>query len=281
MKVLIYGENLHEKSEPERMGAIHPNGMHETYADMIRELPDVEVKTITLDHIEEMTEDLLKDTDVLLWWGHMGHGKVPDEVVDLVQQQVLMGMGLVVLHSGHHSKIFRKLMGTTCSLRWRDGTYERMFCVNPTHPIAKGLPMAFEIGVEECYAEYFDIPAPDELIFESWFDIGEVFRSGCLWNRGYGKVFYIRPGHETNKAFFNPYYRQIIKNATVYCARSRERDTLGAPQIIATYEDIRTGYATPEMVAQLADLENRAQEDRSVMKTPEAKVLLDHLFHKD
>ncbi|MBQ3864921.1 MAG: ThuA domain-containing protein [Clostridia bacterium] len=281
MKVVVYGENLHEKTHPERMEKIHPRGMHETYADIVREIPGAEVTVVILDHIEEMTEELLDATDVLLWWGHMAHDKVPDEVVDRVHRHVLNGMGIIVLHSGHHSKIFRKLMGTTCSLRWRDGTYERMFCVNPTHPIAKGLPMAFEIGEEECYAEYFDIPAPDELIFESWFNIGEVFRSGALWNRGYGKVFYLRPGHEYNKAFYNPYYRQIIKNAVVYCAKSRDRDTLGAPPILATYEDVRSGYVTPEILKQAEELGRKAGEDYSVMRTPEARKLTDYLFHRE
>ena len=143
----------------------------------------------------------------------MAHDKVPDRLVEKIHTRVLAGMGLVVLHSGHHSKIFRKLMGTTCNLRWRDGDRERIWTVNPAHPIAKGVPPHFSIDKEEMYGERFDIPEPDELVFLGWFAGGEVFRSGCTWQRGLGKIFYFQPGHESNPTFHNEYVQKIIINA--------------------------------------------------------------------
>ena len=143
----------------------------------------------------------------------MAHDKVPDKLVEKIHKRVLAGMGLVVLHSGHHSKIFRALMGTTCNLRWRDGDRERIWNINPTHPIAQGIPAHFSIDVEEMYGEQFDIPEPDELVFLGWFAGGEVFRSGCCWKRGLGKIFYFQPGHESNPTFHNEYVQRIIINA--------------------------------------------------------------------
>jgi trehalose utilization protein len=143
----------------------------------------------------------------------MAHDKVPDEVVDRVQKAVLRGMGLIVLHSGHHSKIFRRLMGTTCNLKWRDNTHERIWTIKPNHPIAAGVPETFVLDPEEMYGESFDIPNPEEIIFMGWFDGGEVFRSGCTWTRGHGKIFYFQPGHETNRSFQNEHVQRIITNA--------------------------------------------------------------------
>lgn len=239
MHVTIWNENVHEKTD-ETVQRLHPNGLHETLAGIVRELPNVSVRTATLDEPEAgLTEEVLNGTDVLIWWGHMAHADVPDEVVARVHECVLKGMGLIVLHSGHKSKILMRLLGTSCDLRWRDNTYERLFCVNPSHPIAEGIPMNFELGIEECYGEYFDIPAPDELVFTGWFDIGETFRSGCTWKRGYGKVFYFQPGHETNSSFFNPHVRRIIQNACKWAAPTRVRKELGCPHITVTLEEAR------------------------------------------
>lgn len=239
MNITVWNENVHEKTEPKVL-EMHPQGLHGTVAGIVGELPGVTVRTATLDMPQAgLTDEVLEHTDVLIWWGHMAHDQVPDEVVDRVCARVLKGMGLVVLHSGHHSKVFRRLMGTTCDLRWRDETYERVFCVNPSHPIAQGIPLHFELGVEECYAEFFDIPQPDEQVFESWFDIGEVFRSGCCWRRGYGKIFYFQPGHETNGAYHNRYVRRIIQNACLWAAPAQWRQVEGAPQITETLEDLR------------------------------------------
>ncbi len=149
-------------------------------------------------------------------------------------------MGLIVLHSGHYSKVFRRLLGTTCDLRWRDGAYERIFCTAPTHPIAEGIPPMFELGIDECYGEYFDIPKPDDVIFTGWYDMGEVFRSGCTWTRGYGRIFYFQPGHETNRSFYHPYVRKIIQNACRWVNPTQYRREFGSPEIRPTLEELRS-----------------------------------------
>ncbi len=196
-KVTIWNEGIHEKTHPE-VTKIYPNGMHEVLARALRDR-GLEVRTATLEMPEHgLTQEVLDNTDVLTWWGHMAHDKVNDEIVDRVHQRVLNGMGLIVLHSGHFSKIFRKLMGTTCNLLWREiAENERLWVTDPGHPIAKGLPAYIDIPHEEMYGEFFDIPTPDALVFISWFKGGEVFRSGCCYTRGQGRVFYFRPGHET------------------------------------------------------------------------------------
>ena len=206
---------MHEHKNP-KVAAHYPNGMHETIAAGLREcLTHATVSTATLQEPHHgLTAKRLAETDVLTWWGHMAHDKVADDVVDLVQKRVLEGMGLIVLHSGHYSKIFRRLMGTTCSLTWREADErERLWVCNPGHPIARGLDRNFELPAEEMYGEPFAIPAPDEQVFISWFEGGDVFRSGCCWNRGNGKIFYFRPGHETYPTYHNPIVRKVIANA--------------------------------------------------------------------
>jgi len=219
MKVTVWHEFRHEKKNPVVKG-VYPDGMHVVMADGIRQyLPEAEVRTATLDEPEHgLTDEVLASTDVLTWWGHAAHGEVRDDIVAKVQKRVLEGMGLVVLHSGHFSKIFRMLMGTTCALRWREqAERERIWCCNPGHPIADGLTDEyFELEHTEMYGEFFDIPEPDELIFISWFEGGEVFRSGCTFTRGKGKIFYFRPGHETFPLYYNENVRRVIANGVKY-----------------------------------------------------------------
>lgn len=228
MKVLVWNENRHEKIEP-KVTEIYPGGLHEYIAGVLR-TDDIEVKTATLDDENcGINEDVLKETDVLIWWGHMCHGEVPDEVVDLVQKHVLEGMGLILLHSAHHSKIFKRLMGTTCNLKWRDRARERVWTIKPNHPIAQGVDETFVIDPEEMYGEPFDIPNPDEIIFMGWFNGGEVFRSGCTWTRGHGKIFYFQPGHETNRAFHNKNVQTIIKNAVRWACPLKKNIEIPCP----------------------------------------------------
>ena len=214
INVTVWGEFRHEKKNP-KVAAIYPQGMHETIAGFLRRSPDLQVRTATLDEPEHgLTESVLEHTDVLLWWGHLAHHEVADSVVARVQRRVLEGMGLVVLHSGHHSKIFRALMGTVCSLKWRDATdKERLWNVCPSHPITQGVGDYFEIPAEEMYGEPFGIPTPDELLFISWFTGGEVFRSGATWQRGHGRIFYFRPGHETYPTYHLPPVQLVITNS--------------------------------------------------------------------
>lgn len=216
-RVTVWNEFRHEKSH-EAVAKIYPDGIHGAIAAHLRE-KGLNVKTATLDEPEHgLTEEVLNNTDVLTWWGHMAHREVSDDIVERVKERVLDGrLGLVVLHSGHFSKIFKSLMGTTCNLKWREiGEKERIWVIDKTHPIAKGLPDYFELEHEEMYGEHFGIPTPDELVFIGWFQGGEVFRSGCCFHRGNGRIFYFQPGHETYANFYNPNIRQVIYNAVLW-----------------------------------------------------------------
>ena len=216
--VTVWGEYRQERSD-DPVRAVYPNGIHAAIAEGLRDV-GFHVATATLDEPEHgLTDDVLASTDVLTWWGHVAHGEVSDATVDRVQRRVLDGMGLIVLHSGHHSKIFKRLMGTSCDLNWREaGERERLWVVDPAHPIAEGLGDGFTLDEEEMYGEHFDVPAPDGLVFISWFDGGEVFRSGCCYERGRGRVFYFRPGHETHPTYHHPAVRRVIANAVRWAA---------------------------------------------------------------
>ena len=215
LNVTVWNENRHEQKS-EEVRSVYPNGIHGAIAEFLKE--DFEVRTATLDEPEHgLSEEVLNSTDVLLWWGHIAHEEVSDEIVERVHQRVLDGMGLIVLHSGHFSKIFKKLMGTGCDLKWREADEkERMWVIDPTHPIAEGIGEKIELEKEEMYGEHFDIPAPDELVFVSWFEGGEVFRSGCTYKRGQGKVFYFRPGHETYPTYYHEDIQRVMKNAVAW-----------------------------------------------------------------
>lgn len=224
IRVTVWNEFIHER-EKETVRKIYPDGIHTVVAEAITEHlgEGCTTRTATLDQDEHgLTEEILQQTDVLFWWGHAAHDKVDDAIVTRVQQRVLDGMGLVVLHSGHEAKIFQRLMGTKCSLRWREeGEIERLWFVRPGHPILAGLEGEYlELPTTEMYGEYFDIPQPDELLTISWFEGGEVCRSGCTFHRGRGKIFYFRPGHETYPIYYNPGVRRILANAAAWAVPS-------------------------------------------------------------
>lgn len=228
VRVVVWGENRHEQLQPE-VAKIYPEGMHNTIRQGIEENlgQQARVTTVTLDDPEHgLTEEVLSRTDVLVWWGHAAHSEVSDEVVDRVHSHVLAGMGLIVLHSGHWSKIFGKLMGTSCTLRWRSGRdREIVWTVDPTHPIARGIPHPFIIPEQEMYGEFFDIPAPDELIFLSTFSGGEAFRSGCTFRRGYGKIFYFSPGDQDYPVYHHKDVRRVIANGVEWARTDRPERT--------------------------------------------------------
>ena len=236
IRVTVWNEFLHEKQSPE-IAKIYPEGIHGAIAKYLSGKPEFKVRTATLEMPEHsLSDDVLNNTDVLVWWGHMAHDRVSDAVADKVYRRITNGgMGLIVLHSGHYSKIFRRLMGTSCGLRWREaGERERLWVVSPGHPIASGLGDYFEIEHTEMYGEYFDIPAPDQLVFVSWFQGGEVFRSGCCFHRGRGKIFYFRPGHESFPIFHNPTVLKVIENAARWAAPvegPRPPTITGAPNV--------------------------------------------------
>jgi trehalose utilization protein len=216
LKVVVWNENRHEQTN-KIVKEIYPEGIHGAIASFLK-TEELEVRTATLDEKDHgLTEEVLKDTDVLIWWGHMAHHEVRDEIVERVKQRVLEGMGLIVLHSGHFSKIFKTLMGTSCDLKWREANEkERIWIIDPSHPIVEGLGEYIEIEREEMYGEHFDIPAPDQLLMVSWFEGGEVFRSGCTYQRGKGKIFYFRPGHETFPTYYHKDVQRVIINAVIW-----------------------------------------------------------------
>jgi trehalose utilization protein len=220
IRVTVWNEFRHEQEPGSKPQKVYPNGMHEAIKDYLQKWPGLEVRTAWLDQPENgLSQEILDNTDVLTWWGHMAHGDVQDETVERVKKRVIEGMGLIVLHSGHFSKIFKSLMGTTCNLKWREiGEKERLWVIDPAHPITEGLPEYFEIPHTEMYGERFDIPQPDELVFISWFAGGEVFRSGCCWHRGRGKIFYFRPGHETLPIYYQEEVLRVIYNAVKWAA---------------------------------------------------------------
>lgn len=225
MNILIYNEFRHEKDPNCRASQVYPEGIHTAIADFLKKEPDLNVRTVTLDTVEEITEDVLKNTDVLLWWGHMKHDDVPDAVAERVHNAVLNGMGAIFLHSAHKSKPFMRLMGTSCSLIWRESDdMERVWVAAPYHPIAAGLDRFFEIPADETYGEPFGIPTPEEIVFIGWFTGGEVFRSGCTWQRGCGRVFYFQPGHETYPIFYDENVQKVILNAVRWVAPSYRID---------------------------------------------------------
>lgn len=220
IRVTVWNEFRHEQHKDHPASTLYPDGIHGAIAAGLSAHDEFTVRTATLDQPEHgLTDEVLANTDVLTWWGHMAHHEVKDEVVNKVAARVLDGMGLIVLHSGHFSKIFRKLMGTTCDLKWRESTdNERIWIIEPGHPIAEGLNEYLELGPEEMYGERFDIPAPETLVMVSWFTGGEVFRSGCCYTRGRGKIFYFRPGHESYPTYFNADVRRVIANAARWAA---------------------------------------------------------------
>jgi trehalose utilization protein len=232
IRVTVWNEYRHEK-EDAQVAAIYPDGIHNAIAKYLNACDGLAAGTATLDEPEHgLTDQVLADTDVLLWWGHIAHGEVRDEVVDKVYERVMRGMGLIVLHSGHHSKIFRKLMGTTCNLSWRDtGERERVWVIEPGHPVCRGLGGSFELEHEEMYGERFDIPEPDALVMLGWFKGGEVIRAGCCYSRGYGKVFYFQPGHEMHPNFYNANVQTVLSNAVRWACPETTAGTLECPHI--------------------------------------------------
>jgi trehalose utilization protein len=221
VRVTVWGENVHERRD-ESVRTLYPDGMHATIAQGIAELlgERVQVRTATLDEPEHgLTEQVLAETDVLTWWGHVAHDEVDDRVVARIHDRVLGGMGLLALHSAHYSKIFRRLMGTSCTLRWRnEGERELVWTVLPGHPIAAGVPQPLVIDAQEMYGETFDVPPPDELVFISSFAGGEVFRSGCGYTRGAGRIFYFSPGDQEYPVYHQPDIRQVLANAVLWAA---------------------------------------------------------------
>jgi trehalose utilization protein len=219
LRVLVWSENIHERANAAAL-KVYPKGIQGCIADALRIDDEFEVTTATLNEPDHgLTGPALENTEVLIWWGHVAHEEVSDKIVARVLGRVRTGMGFIALHSSHYSKIFIRLMGTSCSLKWRDsGELERIWVCDPAHPIARGLDSFLQIEKTEMYGEPFAVPPPDENVFISWYQGGEVFRSGCTWKRGDGKIFYFAPGHETYPIYFNPAVQVILRNAVRWAA---------------------------------------------------------------
>lgn len=230
IRVTVWNEYIHERELPE-IARVYPNGIHEAIGAFLSKEEDIFVRYATLDMPEQgVSEEVLADTDVLIWWGHAAHEQLTDENTRRVADHVRRGMGFVALHSAHFCKPLRMLLGTTMTLKWKHGDKEKLFTVSPFHPIAEGIPETFELEQEELYGEYFDIPKPDDVIFEGWFAGGAVFRSGVTFARGNGKIFYFQPGHEEYPVYYNPNIQKIIINAVHWarptCRLKTDRDNM-------------------------------------------------------
>ena len=232
IRAVVWGENVHEQTN-QIVAELYPDGMHTLIANALNVDSGITASTATLQETDHgLTDSRLAETDVLLWWGHAAHGKVEDSVVERVAEHVWAGMGLIVLHSGHFSKIFKRLMGSPCSLTWREaGERERIWVTSPNHPIAAGLPPYFELESEEMYGEPFRVPDPLETVLIGWFQGGEVFRSGLTYKRGAGNVFYFQPGHETYPTYHDAHVQMVLRNAVKWAHNPQPRiaDSIEAP----------------------------------------------------
>ena len=224
IRVTVWGENVHEQTN-KVVAQVYPKTMHVTIADFLNLDPGITAASVTLQDPEHgMSVARLAATDVLIWWGHKVHGAVDDKIVERVAEAVHGGMGVIFLHSAHFSKPFKRLMGTPCNLSWREaGERERLWVTSRNHPIAAGLPDHFEIEYEEMYGEPFGIPEPLETVFISWFQGGEVFRSGVTYKRGAGNVFYFRPGHETYPTYHDANVQRVITNGVKWACNPAPR----------------------------------------------------------
>jgi trehalose utilization protein len=215
-QVTVWNENVHEREDP-AVAERYPDGIHGAIAAGL-ERDGYDVGTATLDDPEHgLTASVLEDTDVLVWWSHAANDQVSDEVADRVVDRIHDGMGFLALHSAKNSKPFKRLMGTTCDMKYRHGgETERVWVVDPGHPITDGLGEYFEIPATEMYGEPYDVPEPDRTVFVSWFEGGEVFRSGLCYRRGRGRVFAFRPGHEEYPVFHQAEVRRVVSNAVAW-----------------------------------------------------------------
>lgn len=222
MKITLFTEN-NPTMHNEEGKAAYENGMNGALYDFLSKEHDLTMIVHTGDDDgSELTKELLENTDVLLWWGHWYHGQVSDEVITAVYEAVNRGMGLILLHSAHASKLAQRLLGTTGTLSWREGDRERLWVVDRTHPIVRGIGDSIYLDPEEMYGEPYNGPTPDEQVFISWFGGGEVMRSGNVYRRGLGKIFYFRPGHESNPTYKNPQIQRVILNAIDYLAPTQK-----------------------------------------------------------
>jgi trehalose utilization protein len=242
LRVLVWDENPHHASKE-----LYPNGIRGGVLDGLVEsdtLSLLDAKSAHLDEPEQgVTDEILANTDVLVWWGHARHGEVKDELAERVAKRVQEGgMGFVALHSAHYSKTFKKVINGKGDLKggWRESTdTEELTVCAPWHPIAEGVE-DFILDNEEMYGGPFDVPPHEVLVLQSYFPLGgEVFPAGICWTvgtgidpaftsgpgkgvgqgHGVGRVFYFRPGHETYPTYLDHRIRRVIYNAVKWAGK--------------------------------------------------------------
>lgn len=222
IKVTVWDENLQEENP--KMKQVYPQGIRKVLADALAKDEEFCVRAVHEKMPQSgLTDEILEETDVLIFWAHKTKESMPDELAEKIRQQVVKGMGFIPLHSAHLSKPFKLLMGTSCTLKYRYVDYARIWNTCPTHPIARGIPQVFDLEIEEMYGEYFDVPKPDDVVFTSWFEGGNVFRGGCTWTRGDGKIFFFHPGHDTYPTYHNPHVQKILANAVRWAAPQADK----------------------------------------------------------
>lgn len=225
IKVTIWNEYIEELMY-DHVAEVYPDGIHTCIKSFLEKNDDIKVRCATLSMPGQgLTEEILSDTDVLIWWGHQAHEQVTEENAERVKKHILNGMGFIPLHSAHYCKVMHKILGTSMCLRWKHGEKEKLVCIAPSHPIARGITEPVILEKEEMYGEYFDIPKPDDVVFLGWFSNEEVFRSGCTFTRGWGKIFYFQPGHEEYPIYYHPQIQKIITNAVRWAEPVHRRVT--------------------------------------------------------
>lgn len=216
MNITIFNE-YHPNEHTGKAEKNYPGGIHIALKSIF-ESQEYDVVTATQEQAcNGLTDEILDNTDVLLWWSKNWDNELLNSVADKVVSRIREGMGAVFLHSAKNSKPFLRLTGTTSAtapVSWKEpGESERLFVVSPAHPIAEGIPSGYVIPNEEPYCEYFDIPKPDDIVFLGGFGNGMCIRAGVTFTRGAGKIFFFQPGHDSFPVYNDKVIRRIILNA--------------------------------------------------------------------
>lgn len=208
---------------------IYPNDINGAIAEGLKASPlmkdwDVVIAGID-DPDQRISDELLKKTDVLIWWGHKKHGDVKDALVDKIEKRVKEeGMGFIALHSAHFAKPNKRIMGTPC-------TFAAYVCDNkenvvsvamPNHPICKGVAKTFTVANDERYSDPYAVPTPDAVPLTAIQvrndGTKEEAKMGFCWTVGKARMFYLQMGHETNPIYFDPEIRKVMANAVLWAA---------------------------------------------------------------
>ncbi len=244
IRVTVWNEFEDEIRKPDIL-ELYPGGVHEHIASFLRKEEDMEVRTATFkDEIAfGIPDEVIDRTDVLILYSHMLQDMVSDERVQKVIDRVVNeGMGLIVLHSGLWNKLTQRLIGPGGYNGYREiRERERVWVVDQGHPIAKDLPIYFDFAHSEMYGEPATFPAPDELIFLSWYQGGEAARSGMTWRRGAGKIFYFSPGHARYDVMHSEYYQRVVINAVRWVAPTQKIEQINRSAKLPAIEPIEPG----------------------------------------